>query len=219
LFDTYCKDVMPGRSLDVGCGRGEWVRLLKAHGWTAHGIDAFRNFKPDGINFFHADLDNYSPDLRYDFITLIHCFEHFADPAASLKKLANLLKPGGRVLIIVPNFGGAWSRLLADSWHMLRTDHHAFHYTPNSLTRILQNCSYQVLRTSTCSQYAPSILQLRLERSSFYQRRIGSIRPLRSLISRMNALLRVPLNRRLDYLLEGAEVQALASLPMQRSNC
>jgi SAM-dependent methyltransferase len=218
LFDTYCKDVMPGRALDIGCGRGEWVRLLSSHGWTAHGIDAFRDFQPDNINFFRAGLDSYFPDFPYDFITLIHCFEHLADPLASLKRLADLLKPGGRLLIVVPNFGGAWSRLLAGNWHMLRTDHHAFHYTPKSLTRILENCDYRVLRTSTCSQYAPSILQLRLERSDFYRRGIGSIRPLRSLISRMNALLRVPLNRRLDDILEGAEVQALASLPLQRSD-
>jgi SAM-dependent methyltransferase len=167
---------------------------------------------------FRANLDNYSPDLPYDFITLIHCFEHLADPVASLKRLEGLLKPGGRLLIIVPNFGGAWSRLLAGNWHMLRTDHHVFHYTPKSLTRFLQNCGYHVLRTSTCSQYAPSILQLRLERSDFYRRSIGSIRPLRSLISRMNVLLRAPFNRRLDDMLEGAEVQALASLPLQRSD-
>ena len=136
LFDTYCKDVMPGRALDIGCGRGEWVRLLKTRGWTAHGIDAFHDFKSDNISFFRANLDNYSPDLPYDFITLIHCFEHLADPVASLKRLEGLLKPGGRLLIIVPNFGGAWSRLLAGNWHMLRTDHHVFHYTPKSLTRI-----------------------------------------------------------------------------------
>ncbi len=218
LFDTYCKDVTPGRALDIGCGRGEWVRLLKTRGWTAHGIDAFRNFKSDNVNFFHAGLDNYSPDLPYDFITLIHCFEHLADPVASLKRLGDLLKPGGRLLIVVPNFGGAWSRLLAANWHMLRTDHHAFHYTPKSLTRFLQNCGYHVLRTGTCSQYAPSILQLRLERSDIYRRGIGSIRPLRFMISRMNALLRAPLNRRLDDMLEGAEVQALASLPLLRGD-
>lgn len=215
LFDTYCDKEVPGRALDIGCGRGEWVRLLNARGWTAHGIDAFREFKPDNIHFFRAGLEDYSPDKPYDFITLIHCFEHLADPVTSLEQLAQLLTPGGRLLIVVPNFGGAWSRLLGPNWHMLRPDHHAFHYTPRSLAGLLQNCGYRTVRTSTYSGYAPSIIQLWLDQINFYGQGIGSVQPLRSLIFRTNTLLRPLLNRRLDTLLDGAEIQVLASLPSQ----
>lgn len=218
LFDTYCKNVAPGRALDIGCGRGEWVRFLSARGWTAHGIDAFHEFKPDNIHFFRAALEDYSPDKPYDFITLIHCFEHIVDPVTSLDQLAQLMTPSGRLLIVVPNFGGAWSRLLGPNWHMLRTDHHAFHYTPRSLVRLLRNCGYRTERTSTYSDYAPSIIQLRLSQINFYQRGIGSVWPLRSIIFRANALLRPLLNRRLDAMLDGAEVQVLARSPLQCSN-
>lgn len=210
LFEAYCRNVTPGRALDVGCGRGEWVRLLNARGWTARGIDAFRDFEPDNIHFYRVSLEDYAPDQPYDFITLIHCFEHFADPVSSLDRLQRLLKQGGRLLIVVPNFGGAWSRLFGADWHMLRTDHHAFHYTPASLARLLENFGYRVERMSTCSLYAPSIMQLRLSRIDFYGWGIGSVQPLQSLIFRANTLLRPLLNKRLDARLQGAEIQILA---------
>lgn len=215
LFDAYCKNASPGRVLDVGCGQGEWVRLLNSRGWTAHGIDTFRNFKPDNVHFFRAGLEDYSPDAPYDFITLVHCFEHLTDPIASLDRLKKFLATDGRLLIIVPNFGGAWSRLLGPNWHMLRTDHHVFHYTPSSLRALLRNCRYRILATTTYSGYAPSIIKLRLDNIAIYRRGLNSLPPLRAVINRANALLRPWLNKRLDTMLDGAEIQLLARTPLQ----
>lgn len=218
LFDTYCKGVAPGRALDIGCGRGEWVGFLSAKGWIAQGIDAFREFKADNVRFFRAALGEYSPEEPYDLVTLIHCFEHIVDPIASLDQIAKLLTPRGRLLIVVPNFGGAWSRLLGPDWHMLRTDHHAFHYTPRSLAALLQRCGYRVVSKVTYSGYAPSITQLRLGQDGFYESGIGSFWPLRSIFFRANVLLGPWLNGRLDANLDGAEIQVLAqaSLPESR---
>lgn len=211
LFKQYCRHESPGRALDVGCGRGEWVRLLKARGWTAHGIDSFQGFLPDNETFFQAALNEYSPPASYDFITLVHCFEHIVHPSNALQRLAQLLTPAGRLLIIVPNFGGAWSRLCGRDWHMLRTEHHALHYTAIGLTRLLKNCGYQILRLSTCSQYAPSITQMKLNNSGFYERGFGSIWPVRPLIFRTNDLLRPLLNKILDAKFDGAEIHVLAT--------
>jgi len=212
LFKAYCETLTPARALDIGCGRGEWVRLLNVQRWTAHGIDTYRGFVPDNVCFFRTGLEDYCPEQPYDLITLIHCFEHLPDPVTALKKLARLLASNGRLLIIVPNFAGAWSRFLGADWQMLRTDHHAFHYTIPSLSKLLTNCGYGIERTITCSYYAPSIIQLRLRRAQFYDRGVGSVQPLRSIIFRTNALLRPLLNRRLDALVDGAEIQMLAKL-------
>lgn len=215
LFDAYCAKEVPGRALDVGCGRGEWVRLLNTRGWTAHGIDTSSQFKPDNVKFFRTAIDDYFPKTLYDLITAVHCFEHVTDPVRSLQHMARMLAPNGRLLIIVPNFGGAWSRLYGADWHMLRTEHHAFHYTPESLERLLQSCGYEIRRTSTCSYYAPSIIELRLSRIHFYERGIGSLFPLRPLLVRANAMLRLVLNKRLDEALDGAEIQILATAGVQ----
>jgi SAM-dependent methyltransferase len=216
LYNDYFSDCVPGRSLDIGCGRGEWVRVLETHGWIAHGIDSYNNFEPDGVRFFRSSLVEFEPTYSYDLITLVHCFEHLGDPVASLDKIAQMLVPGGQLLIVVPNFGGVWSAILKERWHMLKPEHHCYHYTLKSLRRILECSSFNVSAIRTYSGYAPSLLQLLVAKTHLDQRGIGSIQPIRSIVFRANTMLRPLINKLTDRRLEGAEIQILARVAQRR---
>ncbi len=98
--------------LDIGCGRGEWLELLKENNYSAKGIDLNRTMVQEcrdrGLDVIEADVIEFLKKQKpYTFsaITGLHIIEHLP-----LKKLVQFLdeslrtlKPGGIVLFETPN--------------------------------------------------------------------------------------------------------------------
>jgi SAM-dependent methyltransferase len=95
----------PGRLLDVGCGYGGFVRIMRDRGWDAGGIDpspaTVSAAVAAGLPVRLGTLGDV--EGRYDAITLFYVLEHLPDPAAALRKLFDLLSPGGILLVRVPH--------------------------------------------------------------------------------------------------------------------
>lgn len=98
--------------VDIGCGRGEWLDLLKEHELAAHGIDLNRimveECKNRGLEVIEADALSYLrslPDHSVSAITGIHIIEHLALPIliAILDESLRVLIPGGLVIFETPN--------------------------------------------------------------------------------------------------------------------
>ena len=98
--------------LDIGCGRGEWLELLKEEGLHARGVDANRVLVDDcmerGLDVVEADLVTYLrelPDKSLGAVTGIHVVEHL--PAETmmtvLDESVRVLKPGGVLIFETPN--------------------------------------------------------------------------------------------------------------------
>jgi SAM-dependent methyltransferase len=98
--------------LDVGCGRGEWLKLLKESGYTARGLDINRvmldECKAKGFDVLEEDVITYLQSLPDDClgaITGFHIIEHL--PFSVLINLLNetirVLKSGGLVIFETPN--------------------------------------------------------------------------------------------------------------------
>ena len=108
----YCEG-MPadGRVLDVGCGDGFHLQLLRDFGkpgWTLEGVDASSQAvaagKQAGLTIQHGRLEALNlPDSYYDRILLIQTIEHLGDPAATLSAIRRVLKPGGSVTVVTDN--------------------------------------------------------------------------------------------------------------------
>lgn len=94
--------------LDFGCGNGGFLRKARKLAARADGLEIER-----GLEKHHKALGiNVTTSLslltgKYDLITAFHVVEHLPDPAAELKKLAGLLKPGGQLVVEVPSSSDA----------------------------------------------------------------------------------------------------------------
>jgi len=111
-----------GELLDIGCGTGRLLHLAKQAGWTVKGME----LSSDMAEFVHqrvgvevqvADFMKMEPDPddlgRYDLVVLRHVLEHLPDSILAMSKISHLLKPGGCLLLEVPNIEGftmKWSR-------------------------------------------------------------------------------------------------------------
>ena len=99
------------RILDVGCGDGFHLRLLRDfghRGWTLEGVDASERAvdaaRRAGLTVHHGTVEQLElPPASYDLILLIATIEHVDDPAAVLRAVHRLLKPGGRAVIVTDN--------------------------------------------------------------------------------------------------------------------
>ncbi len=103
-----------GRLLDVGCGKGKSIRLVRAFRPDIK-IDACdltdtKSFLPEGVNFVKCeanDITNHFLNNTYDAILNEHVIEHLVYPTEMIAGFFTLLKSEGRVFIETPN----WTRL------------------------------------------------------------------------------------------------------------
>ncbi len=98
--------------LDVACGRGEWLELLREHGFKAKGIDINASMidlcETYNLDVEHSDVISFlesQESCTFGAITGFHIAEHL--PFVKLIKLFDealrVLKPGGMIIFETPN--------------------------------------------------------------------------------------------------------------------
>lgn len=115
-LEGYLPDVHrlagPGGVVDLGCGRGEWLALLRTAGVAARGVDANPAFvaagRARGLDMELGDALGYLealPPDSIDMVTAFHVIEHLAteDLLALLEAARGALRPGGCLLLETPN--------------------------------------------------------------------------------------------------------------------
>lgn len=98
--------------LDVGCGRGEWLELLREEGFTAQGVDVNEiqaaHCRELGLEVIAADALTYLrglPDASFGVVTCFHVVEHLPldKLLALIHEMHRVLQPGGLLLCETPN--------------------------------------------------------------------------------------------------------------------
>ena len=140
-----------GRLLDAGAGRGRFVAAAAAAGWdaggmepAARGVEAARDVY--GVQLQRAGIEDAAVDPgSVDAITLWHVLEHVEDPPATLRTLRDWLRPGGLVLIGVPNVRSLQARIGGDRWFHLDVPRHRTHFSPEGLARAAEAAGLEVV--------------------------------------------------------------------------
>lgn len=101
-----------GQALDVGCGRGEWLELLKTIDLAAHGFDLDEGMlsacKQAGLSVTHGDAIagiKALPDNSQIIVSGFHIAEHltFEDLQTLVHEAVRVLKPAGLLILETPN--------------------------------------------------------------------------------------------------------------------
>jgi len=120
-----------GELLDIGCGPAEFLNECRKIGFSVLGADiAPRNVaaakESYGIEVVQGGagevLVKY-PERKFDIITFFEIVEHLADPVGFFKEVKSILKPGGFIVMSVPNsarFGGLFEKEENPPNHLLR---------------------------------------------------------------------------------------------------
>ncbi len=139
-----------GRLLDYGCGAGWYAHRMRRLGWDVTAMD----FSPHavaqvrrlfGIPTVAGTLPH--PEIlpaSFDVITMGAVLEHVPEPHQVIAAAFEALRPGGYLVVSVPNFAGWGCRHFDRHWWGLQLPHHLLHFTPDTLRQLLTSHGLEV---------------------------------------------------------------------------
>ncbi|HEV8070990.1 MAG TPA: class I SAM-dependent methyltransferase [Planctomycetaceae bacterium] len=139
------------RVLDVGCGRGVLLSALARRGFEAHGFEmspsASTGVDPNAIVRFGKNLEEAGyPSTSFDQVIVWHVLEHIPDPRRTLDEIRRILKPGGRLVVAVPNYSSLQAQCCGAGWFHLDPPRHLYHFPAAGLRQLLESTGFQVGR-------------------------------------------------------------------------
>lgn len=127
------KEIKPGmKALDIGAGLGKCMISLNNAGFDAYGFEASESFHQMAIDKMKIDPEklkqgaietvDYEKDF-FDFITFGAVLEHLYDPANSIEKAMQWLKPAGIMHIEVPSSRHLLAKLINLYYRLIGTNY------------------------------------------------------------------------------------------------
>lgn len=144
----------PGSMLDVGCGSGDVLVAATERGWRAVGAEPVPESADAavarGLDVHCAMLqDTGLPEASFDLVTAYHVLEHMADGTGFLRLIARWARPGGHVLVEVPNWRSVHRRAGGEAWIGLRPLEHIGHYSPTTLRDTFERAGLEPIKVAT----------------------------------------------------------------------
>lgn len=140
--------------LDVGSGPGGFLQVARDRGWKTRALElnrqSSRQLENAGFQLIvkHLELSDLPPK-SFNLISFWEVLEHLPTPQEMLGETRPLLAPGGLILILVPNAHSLVTRLLHEKSNTFGGHSHLNHFTPPSLTRLLDTMGFEVLEMET----------------------------------------------------------------------
>lgn len=139
-----------GRWLDVGCATGDFLAAAAAAVRELKGVElsafAASRARERGLDVATSGFEDAPVETgASDVVSMWDYLEHTADPAASLRKAFDALKPGGYLVISTPDAGSLMARLMGRFWHLMIPPRHLYFFTDDTLIRLLQQAGFRMV--------------------------------------------------------------------------
>ena len=141
-----------GRLLDVGSGLGYFLNLAKKDGWDVLGVEP----QESSVKYCREQMglevcQGHVEDLEaapesFDVVTLWDVWEHVHEPLPFLKMCADLVAPGGLLVIAIPNASGWPARLFKGRWRYVMSTHLNY-FTTSFVERVMKAQGFSIDRT------------------------------------------------------------------------
>ncbi len=141
-----------GLLLDVGCGGGLFLGMMRLRGFRVVGLDISREaaaiaWRRHQVPAVCGDLERWPlPAASFAGITMFHVLEHLPDPRSFLNAAHHLLASGGKLIVQVPNAACWQFRLLGPAWNGIADPRHLFNFRDTDLERLVESCGFEVIR-------------------------------------------------------------------------
>jgi len=157
---AWLADLRPrrGRLLDVGCGAGDLLAVLRADGWDAEGVEpaaaaADLARRRHGLRVLTGRFEEAQVTGLFDVVTLAGVLEHLHDPLSALRRARALLRPQGLVAILfLPRLDSDEARRFGPRWLALDLPRHLTHFDDAGFSRMAQSAGLRIERTEPYSR-------------------------------------------------------------------
>ncbi|GAB3933581.1 hypothetical protein GCM10027614_04790 [Micromonospora vulcania] len=146
--------VRPKVLLEAGPAGGYFLEAAHHAGITTSGIEvseAAARFANEHLHMpvRHGYFETIAPTLTADTVCAFHVLEHVEDPRAFLHAAHTALTPNGWLALEVPNIASAAAHRLGRDWPGLQPRYHRWHFTPDTLVRLVTAAGFEVVRQDT----------------------------------------------------------------------
>src|SRR5713226_7081695 len=141
-----------GPVLDVGCGGGLLIGMLRERGVYAIGLDLSQDAarlarQRHSVDAVAGNLPT-SPFAPQSFaaVTMFHVLEHVREPLIYLCEAGRLLKPHGRLIVQVPNAASWQFAVLGRAWNGVDAPRHLHLFRDCDVERMLDSMGFEIVR-------------------------------------------------------------------------
>ena len=144
----------PGTVLDFGCGSGLFTRclgdLLGSDNVTGSDFHATPPAELAGRAYLSMDqLEAY--EGQFDTVLAMHVLEHDDDAVGLLQRIARMVRPGGSIVLEVPNIDCMWAQVFGQAWDAWYVPFHRTHFSRASLNGLVRSAGLALFATHSVS--------------------------------------------------------------------
>lgn len=148
-FEEALKDAKNmDKVIEIGCGSGNFLEKIKPHVSNICGTEfndhALKIARDKGLEVFKTDDEIKRGNEKYDGAFSFHVFEHVGDPVGFFKELSSWVKPGGKIVISVPNQDGPIKFINPCVQNM--PPHHATRWRIKTFKNLAEKFGYKIER-------------------------------------------------------------------------
>jgi SAM-dependent methyltransferase len=137
---------------DIGCGNGDLLAGLTALGYQVVGVEvdesARRRATAKGLDVFPGYAEALPDEIRgrsFDVVSMTHVLEHCLDPLRALRNVAALVRPGGTLVVEVPNNAAVIAQRAGPAWFYCDAGRHLNFFTAKSLASTVALLDFQIV--------------------------------------------------------------------------
>lgn len=168
-----------GHILDFGCGSGQFTRVL---GEVADAKVIGADMHSEAPSELLAELYLGPAQLSdrkgtFDVVLAMHVIEHDDNADALLANLASYARPGGKVVVEVPNIDCIWAESFGKFWDAWYLPYHRQHFTKGSLMKLMQRngLKLEALHGITVPTMGRSFANMFGKRNNFFWLLLGIV--------------------------------------------
>ncbi len=135
-----------GKLLDIGCGDGSFLLEARRAGWVVMGTELNPSMAREAGLDVREDIALLADEEEFDCVTMWHTLEHMRDMPSMLRHAARLLRPGGVLIVAVPDWGGLQARLSGPRWLHLDVPRHLYHFDAGALGHCIASAGFSMER-------------------------------------------------------------------------
>jgi len=172
--------------LDIGCGFAQALLYFRQRGLYASGLEpspeAVEYARSQGLEVFQAGIEDFDcvGSRGFEIVTILNVLEHLRNPAATLLSIKDkLLKPGGMLVIDVPNEFNDFQTVADEEFGLKKwwicPPNHINYFSASSLSHLLDICGYDIKHTLRAYRAAMEFVAEAIQSQDPLQRLKGKI--------------------------------------------